>query len=168
MDEILTERLRWRPMRPDDTDLYLAVMSDFEVVRMLGTWPWPPDRDEVARRCANPPEGPGFLGPIFVGDQMIGGMGVHDGGIGYAFGRAYWGKGYATEMGRAMITRAFARYDWDEIVADVWADNPASARVLQKLGFEKRGRTIEYSTARKAEVPSLRFALKRPSPLSGT
>lgn len=159
--EIITERLLWRQMRAEDTDLYHPIMSDWDVVRMLGSWPWPPDRDFTAQRCANRPEGDALIGPIFLGEEMIGGMGIHDGGMGYMIAQAHWGRGYATEMGRAMIAEAFRRFEMDEIKAEIWDDNPASGRVLEKLGFRLVGHHEDFCKARGEAVGSLDFLLTR-------
>lgn len=160
--EIVTDRLRWRQMRAEDTDLYHPILSDWDVVRMLGNrWPWPPDRDYTAHRCANRPEGDALLGPIFLGEQMIGSMGVHDGGMGYMLAQAHWGKGYATEMGRALIAEAFRRFEMESIKAQIWDDNPASGKVLTKLGFRQIGWHEEYSKARGRMTGSLDFLLTR-------
>ncbi|KAF2006739.1 hypothetical protein P154DRAFT_542081 [Amniculicola lignicola CBS 123094] len=66
--------------------------------------------------------------------------------IGYAFFRRYWGNGYATEAGRAVVpkyaewrknTRKDGEISYLESQVDV--PNPASGRVMEKLGFEKVG-----------------------------
>ncbi|PID37002.1 MAG: GNAT family N-acetyltransferase [Rhodobacterales bacterium] len=161
-----TKRLRWRPVQAGDAPLYAAVLSDYEVVRMLGSWPWPPDPDAVRERLEKWLETKGLLGPIFLGEEMIGGMGVEatdpgEAEIGYMLARAHWGHGYATEMGAALIARAFARPDLRCIRATTWADNPASARVLQKLGFVPDGGGMDYCKARGEEVASHAHVLTR-------
>ncbi len=161
VDEITTKRLRWRPIRTEDADLYHPLMSEWDVVRMLGGWPWPPDPAFTAERCANPPDAYELLGTVFLGDEMIGSLGFHDHSFGYLIGPAHWGRGYATEIGQAMIGEAFRRYDWDEITAVVWADNPASDRVLLKLGFQQTGQREEYSKARGVDFLSYDYVLTR-------
>jgi RimJ/RimL family protein N-acetyltransferase len=55
--------------------------------------------------------------------------------IGYALGRAFWNRGYATEAVRGALR--WARRDWrrNVVVAGHFADNPASGQVLVKAGF---------------------------------
>ena len=55
--------------------------------------------------------------------------------IGYALGRRYWNRGYATEAVRAALNRV--KRDWRKtvVVAGHFADHPASGRVLCKAGF---------------------------------
>ena len=83
--------------------------------------------------------------------------------MGYAIARAHWGKGYATEIGRALIAHVWATYDWDAIHAEVLEDNPASMRVLEKLGFQATGPTTCPSVARGPGTwPARAFRLTRP------
>ena len=55
--------------------------------------------------------------------------------IGYALGRAYWNRGYATEAVRGALK--WVKRDWRRhvVVAGHFADNPASGQVLCKAGF---------------------------------
>jgi RimJ/RimL family protein N-acetyltransferase len=46
-----------------------------------------------------------------------------------------WGRGYATEAGRAVRDGAFERLELESIVAVHHPSNPASARVMEKLGM---------------------------------
>ena len=61
-----------------------------------------------------------------------------------------------------IVARAFAGYDWPEIRAGVLIDNPASARVLDKLGFVEAGAGEGPCAARGATLPLRRFRLARP------
>lgn len=57
----------------------------------------------------------------------------------YVFHRRAWGKGYASEVGRAMLDYVFERSPLERVYATLYADNLASQRVADKLGmrFEK-------------------------------
>ena len=59
--------------------------------------------------------------------------------LGYWIGVPYWNKGFATEAGRAILQFAFARKNLNRISADHYASNPASGRVMQKIGFTYEG-----------------------------
>ncbi|XBQ17409.1 MAG: GNAT family N-acetyltransferase [Oceanicaulis sp.] len=59
-------------------------------------------------------------------------------GFGYWLAPSAWGKGYATEAGRAMVAALTAR-GARTLKAGWFTDNPASARVLEKLGFVHNG-----------------------------
>jgi RimJ/RimL family protein N-acetyltransferase len=57
--------------------------------------------------------------------------------LGYRFLPEYWGKGIATESSKAIIKYAFEKLKLEEIYGFVYPENPASARVLSKLNFQK-------------------------------
>ena len=161
MDEITTARLRWRPPRPDDFDAYLQLVSDFEVVKWTASWPHPPDPELVRQRCRPVPSGQGFAGLVWRGERLVGAMGIIDANIGFAFARAHWDKGFATEMARAMIARAFLRHDWEAIEAGVFEGNGASRRVLEKLGFVAAGQGLHECVAQGRSLPIGHFRLSR-------
>jgi RimJ/RimL family protein N-acetyltransferase len=159
--ELVTERLTMRRARPEDLDAIHAVFSDFEVVRHTASWPWPADRAFAAMRAAPYDPDHGMVGPVLRDGEIIGMAGVTDGEIGYTFARAHWGQGYATEIGRALLGHCFARYDWPEISAGVFAGNPASARVLEKLGFAHVGDDSQFCAAEDRVRPLACYALTR-------
>ena len=76
--------------------------------------------------------------------------------IGYALGRRYWNRGYATEAVRAGLK--WVKRDWRKnlVVAGHFADNPASGQVLCKAGFLYTGDVeLRPSRARgRADVPT--------------
>ena len=59
--------------------------------------------------------------------------------LGYAFGTAYWGRGYATEAARAVLAEGFGPLDLQRVVAITREANAGSRNVLHKLGFEMEG-----------------------------
>lgn len=59
--------------------------------------------------------------------------------IGYRFHVKYWGKGFGTEVTRALVTWGFKHLNLDTIVSFVETDNLASRRVLEKSGFHHIG-----------------------------
>lgn len=58
-----------------------------------------------------------------------------EGTLGFYLSRAYWGKGLATEAGRACVNFGFSELGLSRILAAVEIGNNASVRVLEKLGF---------------------------------
>jgi RimJ/RimL family protein N-acetyltransferase len=81
--------------------------------------------------------------------------------FGYWIAKAWWGRGIATEAGRALIDNARDTLRLRRLDAGHFVDNPASGRVLQKLGFRPTGRTVQrYSAGRGAEAQCREFALE--------
>jgi RimJ/RimL family protein N-acetyltransferase len=83
--------------------------------------------------------------------ELIGncGMRVRDpvlraGDIGYEFDPRYWGRGYATEVARAMLAFGFDELGMHRISAHCVADNVGSAHVLEKIGMRREGHFREH------------------------
>ncbi|MBN1368973.1 MAG: GNAT family N-acetyltransferase [Dehalococcoidaceae bacterium] len=60
--------------------------------------------------------------------------------LGYWIGRPYWSRSYATEAGKAVIDYGFNVLGLNRIYARHLGRNPASGRVMQKLGMSLEGR----------------------------
>ena len=59
--------------------------------------------------------------------------------VGYALGRAHWGRGYVSEALDAALRFAFETLALHRLEADVDPRNPASMRVLERAGFTREG-----------------------------
>ncbi|MGI9102668.1 MAG: GNAT family N-acetyltransferase [Terriglobales bacterium] len=59
--------------------------------------------------------------------------------LGYWVGEPFWGRGAMTAAIRCFTTWAMPRFALTRVYAEVFADNPASGRVLEKCGFQKVG-----------------------------
>ena len=59
--------------------------------------------------------------------------------IGYALSKAQWGKGYATEAAKKILTYGFKNIKLNRIEATITPGNDSSVRVLEKLGFQREG-----------------------------
>ncbi len=59
--------------------------------------------------------------------------------VGWAFKRAAWGKGYATEAAVAAIDWAFDALGWSEVIHSIAPDNKASIALAKRLGSTNRG-----------------------------
>ena len=60
---------------------------------------------------------------------------MNDVDLGYRFMSAYWGKGIATESGRACVDLGFGQLGLNKLIAMVLPENTGSIRVLDKLDF---------------------------------
>lgn len=79
--------------------------------------------------------------------------------LGYRFKQKHWGKGYATEAGKAIVDYGFTHLDTDCLYAMTDVDNTASQHVLGKLGFrfvevfDEDGRPINwYALDKKKDI----------------
>jgi RimJ/RimL family protein N-acetyltransferase len=57
--------------------------------------------------------------------------------LGFQFGKAYWGQGFASEAAHAVLTHAFGTLHLERVVAYAHEDNFRSARLLERLGFKQ-------------------------------
>jgi RimJ/RimL family protein N-acetyltransferase len=87
---------------------------------------------------------------------FLGGIGLHqeEGGheMGYWLGRPFWGFGFATEAAGRVVQFAFEELGEAAIQAGWFHDNPASGRVLAKLGARHNGSKFRDCRARGAKV----------------
>ncbi len=81
--------------------------------------------------------------------------------FGYWFGKAYWGKGYATEAGARIVAFAFEVLNAEKLAAGWFYDNPASGRVLEKLGFGACGEEARSCLSRGSDVQCRMVVLDR-------
>jgi len=88
-------------------------------------------------------------GASAAGDAPIGGGAPIDGDveIAYRLARCAWGRGLATEAAGALVAHALRAVGLPQVVAVTYPENRASQRVLDKLGFERRG-FLDYKGVR--------------------
>jgi RimJ/RimL family protein N-acetyltransferase len=161
-----TSRLLLRPGWQDDAAALSLALNDEGLARNLARVPHPYSVDDAQAFLAMPldPRHPRLLAFSRTHGlpRLVGGCGLspaEDGSveIGYWVARPYWGLGFATEATRALVHAARAM-GHRTIRARHAVDNPASARVLRKLGFRPTGDFIRvHSAARGEEVLTVLF-----------
>lgn len=165
-----TERLLLRPGWAEDAPALRAAIADEAIVRNLASAPWPYRLADAEAFLATD-RGPRDVSMLMFrrtagAPQLVGAAGLRwtpDGEIelGYWIARPYWGLGYATEAIEAMIANARHTLRLDRISAGHFLDNPASGRVLEKLGFVPTGEVRQrYSAGRKGIAPSRLYELR--------
>jgi len=162
-----TERLFLRPAWAEDAPELARAIGHEPVVRMLSRVPWP-YREEHAREWIAESKDPRLPNLLITlpdeGGRIIGVCGLHeDGGeigVGYWIDPAHWGRGYATEALRGVLSLARV-IGHRRLVGNHAADNPASACVLRKAGFRSTGRRKAiHSFGRNASVDAPEYALE--------
>jgi RimJ/RimL family protein N-acetyltransferase len=139
-----------RPWRLDDAESVARHANNRKIwlgVRDLFPHPYTiQDAREFLRRATS--EQPEMKFCVEVEDAAVGGIGVHQGEdvhrytatVGYWLGEDFWGRGIMTEAVSAVTDFCFENFPLRRISAEVFANNPASARVLEKAGFSFEGR----------------------------
>lgn len=147
-----TRRLLITRLSPDDVSFVMTMEADPEVMRYTTgvVAPTPSRRKEVLAYVNSAPhEGPGHwrvelqgkpigwisLTPLESTDRFQ---------LAYRFAKAFWGNGYATEAGAAILDYAREVLGLSECAALVWPDNNASTHVLSKLRFQYEGSSVYY------------------------
>jgi [ribosomal protein S5]-alanine N-acetyltransferase len=144
--QIATERLLLRPFLPDDAPVVQRLVSAYEIAENTLLIPHPYPEGAAAEWIARHGKTPNnYIYAVTLGGEAIGAIGLdvqpeHDRGeIGYWLGVPYWGRGYMTEAGRAVLGWAFESLELHRVFAQHFTRNPASGRVLQKIGMTHEG-----------------------------
>jgi RimJ/RimL family protein N-acetyltransferase len=165
-----TERLLLRPGWSQDAPALFEAIRDERIVRNLATAPWPyrPADAEAWLATERKPSEPSLLilrctggAPELIGAIGFGRRPTGETEFGYWIARRHWGRGYATEAGRALLAAARHGLRLRRLDAGHFLDNPASGRVLEKLGFRPTGMTVpRYSAGRGEAAPCRLFKLE--------
>jgi len=142
-----------RSYRSTDVDSLVKHAGSYSVARNLAALPHPYSRADAEEWIGIATRGrPETNFAITIDDEVVGGIGIgvgdperpgicdHTGEIGYWLGETYWGRGIVTEAVIALTDWAFAELGLVRLYAPVFARNTASARVLEKAGYEFEGR----------------------------
>ncbi|QTD41891.1 GNAT family N-acetyltransferase [Sporosarcina sp. Te-1] len=78
-------------------------------------------------------------GELFGAISLSNNQRCKNGEIAYWIGEEYWGKGYGTEAAKAMIDFAFDEKKLHKVFARYFSSNPASGRIMDKIGMEREG-----------------------------
>lgn len=155
-----TPRLLLRPLRPEDTVALFAIHADPRFTRYWSSPPWTELAQAeawIARDQLGLTSGEHIrLGLERLEDgALLGSCTLYDihpvnrrAELGYGLGPAYWGQAYALEAVRALLDFGFSPaaqggLDLHRVEADIDPDNEASARLLNRLGFQLEGRLRE-------------------------
>ncbi len=65
--------------------------------------------------------------------------------LGYWIGRPYWKKGYCTEATKVILKYGFTALKLNRIHASHFSRNPASGKVMQKIGMSHEGRAPQHA-----------------------
>ena len=146
-----TDRLTLRAFADSDADALWALHSNAHVLRYWDSPPWTePSRAQRFLATCRTMEEEGTAVRVamdrtsdgeFVGWCSLNSWNpdFRSASLGYCLTEAAWGHGYATEAAGALIQWAFETHDLNRIQAECDTRNAASAKVLEKLGFQREG-----------------------------
>ncbi len=99
---------------------------------------------------------PGFLGSVAL---MVEKEARSSAELGYWLKRSAWGRGYATEASRFMLELGFKTLGLHRIWGKCHVKNPASARIMEKLGMKQEGLVREHVWLRDHYRSSLLYSM---------
>jgi RimJ/RimL family protein N-acetyltransferase len=147
-----TPRLALRQLTEADRDATLSILSDDEVTRMFGMRFGPDEAAAWIRRQREryAAQGYGYWMAEDAGGTCVGQAGLvpvtFDGGeepaLGWVFGAAHRGRGYATEAAAGALRLAFDRMPVPRVLTLIRPQNLPSRRVAAKLGMRRAGCTL--------------------------
>ncbi|MGH6872074.1 MAG: GNAT family N-acetyltransferase [Rhizomicrobium sp.] len=148
--ELESDRLLLRKPRAEDAAAIAPLAGDWDVARNLGRMPHPYALADAQAYLAKAADGRAagtdfnFVITRKADAALMGTCGLHlrDHGyfeFGYWLGKPFWSQGYATEAARRLVSFGFRELKIDRLVAGWFHDNPASGRVLEKLGCVMTG-----------------------------
>lgn len=162
LPEIETERLLLRQITLSDSDGRdsLEFINDYSVYRFWGLYDENEDKDKSKRPVKHVrldyhynqtmkeykagreltwlielKEHNKVIGEIVLYDFML----KRQADMGYRLNKSYWGHGYATEAAKAVLEFAFDTLGLERLQIRCFKNNPASARIAEKLGFTQEG-----------------------------
>ena len=147
-----TARLRLRPYRDDDIAELLPLIGTREVAAttLRIAHPYTEQDARAFFALAQDPDKIWLAITLRTDGHVIGGIGLRlepkhqHAELGYWLGVPYWGQGYATEAAREMLRYGFKDLGLHRIFASHFKHNPASGRILTKLGMLYEGCQREH------------------------
>ena len=149
----VNDQIHLSEIRPSDKAAYLEHLKEKEIYHRTLRIPYPYTEADaegwlaVAAQSTRQHGQPVNWAVRNEADYLIGGIGfdgvaigkAHLAEIGYWLAKPYWGRGIMTAVVRKVCAYGFAEFGLLKIVAHVFADNAASAKVLEKCGFQQEG-----------------------------
>jgi RimJ/RimL family protein N-acetyltransferase len=147
-----TERLRIRPYSEADIPELLPLIGAREVAEttLRISHPYTEQDARDFLELATEPDKLWLAITLRADGRQIGGIGLRieqphrHAELGYWLGVAYWGKGYATEASRELLRYGFEDLRLHRMFASHFGHNPASGRVLKRIGMRYEGCQREH------------------------
>lgn len=157
--QLQTPRLLLRPFKADDASTVQRLAGVPEVALTTLNIPYPYE-DGTAEEWISLHE-PRWEAKEFLtlaitteAEGLVGAVGLHlnqpnhRGELGYWVGLPYWNRGYATEASEALLDYGFRELNLNRVQARYMVRNPASRKVMEKLGMKLEGVLRQHSLSR--------------------
>ncbi len=151
------KRVKLRKLQMKDAVDIFEYAKDYAVSRYTQNMPYPYERKDavwwVNDSAKNLKNKKRYTYGIEYGRKIIGSITLtpKPGDIaemGYSIGKSYWGKGITTEAANLVLREGFKTLKINKIYATHHPKNPASGRVMQKIGMKYEGLLREHAKAK--------------------
>jgi RimJ/RimL family protein N-acetyltransferase len=153
MKNVVNDQVHLSEFRPSDKPALVQHLNDRDIHDRTLRIPFPytdASADEWLALVAKTTEQQGRPVQFAIrsaDDALIGGCGFdgfevgksHRAEVGYVLAKPFWGRGVMTAVVQRACRHAFEEFGLVKITAHVFSHNPASARVLEKCGFQEEG-----------------------------
>ncbi len=166
--DLTTKRLSLRCPDDSDVDAVVSIVGDWEVARRLARVPHPYGLADARFFLEQVVPAEWVWAVTMKGrDALLGAIGLtpeaaaDTAELGFWLSPAHWGRGITTEAAEAVVSFGFDSLSLQVLTSGYFEDNPASGRVLRKLGFVEIGQAMRPCLARGIDVPSIKMQLPR-------
>lgn len=137
-----------RPWQAEDLESLVLHANDESISRSVSDrFPFPYSKRDAEAFLAEPATPPTIVLAVEIDGAAVGGIDVRPGAaelrigaeIGYWLSRQYWGCGIMSRVVTCWCAYLFSHYGFERLQATVFSNNRASARVLEKSGFQREG-----------------------------
>jgi len=151
LKSIYTTRLQLRPFARTDAPRVQQLASDYEIafntLRIPHPYELPMAEEWIAGQAKAIEEQRELTWAVTIEKEnlLIGSIGLilfkefDQAELGYWIGKPYWNRGYASEAAAAILEFGFTELNLHRIYAHHLSRNPASGKVLQKIGMQHEG-----------------------------
>lgn len=149
---IKTSRLRLRAFRVADAPIVQKLAGIFEIADTTLNIPHPYPEGAAVEWIISHPEHLNrqkelhFAITLRETQELIGAISLMNmekehrrAEMGYWISKEHWNRGYATEAAQAIVNFGFSKLKLHKIYATYFERNPASGKVLEKIGMQKEG-----------------------------
>jgi RimJ/RimL family protein N-acetyltransferase len=159
--QLRTPRLCLRRFSVADAARVCEIQSNWNVARMLRLASYPPTVERISAWLAEHEaewlSGKAFRFAVLFNGHLIGcsdvdGIQGEAAEIGYWLDETYWGRGFASEAAGAVQRFALDGLGLKRLKSGHAMDNPASGRVLTRLGFKPGARRLQWHQPRQEEI----------------
>ncbi|MDX2145218.1 MAG: GNAT family N-acetyltransferase [Rhodospirillaceae bacterium] len=167
---IKTERLLLRPFKLSDAKRVQALAGLREIAVMVSSipYPYPNGLAEawILRHAEARARGIAYNFAITLDGELIGSIALENQGrgdfeFGYWLSKDYWGQGTMSEAAAAVLEFGFGWLAQARVIAGHYVDNPASGRILRKMGFTETHHETSFHAVRDGDVEAIRMALTK-------